>query len=54
MKKLYRVDEMTSFIAAGQKFMGKIVGLTGDGKLLIEREGIHEVFGFKEVEMIPD
>ena len=54
MKKLYRVDEMASFAASGKKFTGKIVGLTADGKLLIEKDGVHEVFGFKEVEMILD
>ena len=52
MKKLFRVDEPSWFSASGKKFRGKIVGLTGDGKLLIEKDGIHEVFGFKEVEMI--
>lgn len=54
MKKLYLVNEMTSFSASGKKFLGKIVGLTADGKLLIEKDGVHEVFGFKEVEMVLD
>ena len=54
MSKLYKVDEMTWFQSSGKKFKGKIAGLTADGKLLIEKNGIHEVFGFKEVEMVFD
>ena len=52
MSRLYKVDEMMWFKSSGKKFKGKIAGLTADGKLLIEKDGVHEVFGFKEVEMV--
>jgi BirA family biotin operon repressor/biotin-[acetyl-CoA-carboxylase] ligase len=52
MKKLFRVEELSRFASGGKKFRGKIVGITGDGKLIIATSGKHEVFGFKEVEMI--
>ena len=54
MKKLYRVEELSWFRTDGKKFRGKIVGITAEGKLIIEASGKHEVFGFKEVEMIFD
>lgn len=54
MKKLFRVEELSPFSSAGKKFRGKIVGITAEGKLIIETSGRHEVFGFKEVEMIFD
>jgi BirA family transcriptional regulator, biotin operon repressor / biotin---[acetyl-CoA-carboxylase] ligase len=54
MKKLFRVDELSRFVSGGKKFTGKIAGITGEGKLIIETSGKHDVFGFKEVEMILD
>ncbi len=54
MKRLYRVEEAAWYVHSGKQFKGKIVGLTAEGKLIIETGGIHEVFGFKEVEMILD
>lgn len=54
MKKLLRVEELCWFASGGKKFRGKIAGITGEGKLIIETSGRHEVFGFKEVEMIFD
>jgi len=52
MKKLYRVNQLTAFAAGNQKFRGKIVGISAEGKLVIEMNGAHEVFGFKEIEMV--
>jgi BirA family biotin operon repressor/biotin-[acetyl-CoA-carboxylase] ligase len=52
MKKLFRVEEPSWFASGGKRFRGKIAGITGEGKLIIETSGKHEVFGFKEVEMI--
>jgi len=54
MKKLYRLEELSWYQSDGKKFKGKIMGITGDGKLIIETSGKHEVFGFKEVEMVFD
>jgi len=54
MIKLYRVEELSWFRTDGKKFRGKIVGITAEGKLIIEASGKHEVFGFKEVEMVFD
>ena len=52
MKILYRVEETSLYSSAGKRFSAKIVGLTADGKLVLETGGEHEVFGFKEVEMV--
>ncbi len=52
MKRLYRLDETTLFSGATGTFNGKIMGLTQEGKLIIEKAGRHEVFGLKEVQMI--
>ena len=54
MKKLFRIEELSWFVSGGKKFRGKIVGITAEGKLIIETSGRHEVFGFKEAEMIFD
>ena len=54
MKKLYRIEELSWFRSDEKKFRGKIVGITAEGKLIVETSGKHEVFGFKEVEMIYD
>jgi len=54
MKKLYRVEELSWFNSDEEKFKGKIVGITAEGKLIIESSGKHEVFDFKEVEMLFD
>lgn len=52
MKKMYLVDELATFSAQQKKFRGKIEGLTADGRLVIEQDGIHKVYGFKEVEFV--
>lgn len=52
MKILYRVEEAGLYRSGEKIFTAKIVGLTADGKLVLETEGQHEVFGFKEVEMV--
>jgi len=54
MKKLYRIEELSWFSSDEKKFRGKIVGITAEGKLIIETSGKHEVFSLKEVEMIFD
>ncbi|MBA3649027.1 MAG: biotin--[acetyl-CoA-carboxylase] ligase [Chitinophagales bacterium] len=52
MKQLFRVEEESDYSTAGKTFMGKIVGLTAEGKLILQVNNQHEVFGFKEIEMI--
>jgi BirA family transcriptional regulator, biotin operon repressor / biotin---[acetyl-CoA-carboxylase] ligase len=52
MKKLYRVEEESVYKAGSKRFNAKIVGLSADGKLILQTGSKHEVFGFKEVEMI--
>jgi hypothetical protein len=52
MKKLYRVEEESLYKAEGKRFNAKIVGLTAEGKLILQTGSRHKVFGFKEVEMI--
>jgi BirA family biotin operon repressor/biotin-[acetyl-CoA-carboxylase] ligase len=52
MKILYRVEEASLYSSAGKRFSAKIVGLTADGKLVLETGGEHQVFGFKELEMV--
>lgn len=49
MKHLYKLEEAACFIANGNRFTGKIVGLTAAGKLILHIGDRHEVFGFKEV-----
>jgi BirA family biotin operon repressor/biotin-[acetyl-CoA-carboxylase] ligase len=51
MKRLYRVDEPSFFSTKGKEFTGIIRGLTAEGKLVVEQEGTHRVYGFKEIEM---
>ena len=52
MKRLYRIEKSSMFVRNGTRFSGKIAGLTAEGKLVIDLGGRHEVFGFKEVEMV--
>ena len=52
MKNLYRVEESCFYVAAGRRFKAKIVGLTAEGKLVLQVDDHHEVFGFKEVGMV--
>jgi len=52
MKKLFMLEEECFYKTQEKKFRGKIVGLTADGKLTLLVNGEHEVFGFKEVEMV--
>ena len=52
MKLLYRVLEECVYRANGVRFNAKIVGLTAEGKLILETGGEQEVYGFKEVEMV--
>lgn len=52
MKQLYRNAEEAVFRANGKRFNAKIAGLTAEGKLILQLNDHHEVFGFKEVEFI--
>lgn len=52
MKQLYKVEEESVFRANGERFNAKIVGLTAEGKLILQLNDHHEVFGFKEVEFV--
>ncbi|MEO6166317.1 MAG: biotin--[acetyl-CoA-carboxylase] ligase [Chitinophagales bacterium] len=52
MKQLYRAGEESVFRANGNRFNAKIAGLTAEGKLILQLHDHHEVFGFKEVEMV--
>ncbi|HUM46767.1 MAG TPA: biotin--[acetyl-CoA-carboxylase] ligase [Chitinophagales bacterium] len=52
MKQLYRAEEESVFRANGNRFNAKIAGLTAEGKLVLQLGDRHEVFGFKEVEMV--
>lgn len=52
MKLLYRVLEESVYRSKGIRFNAKIVGLTAEGKLILQTGGEQEVFGFKEVEMV--
>ena len=52
MARLYRLDTECVFRSDGNRFNAKIAGITGEGKLILQTEKQHEVFGFKEVEMV--
>ncbi|MBK9731716.1 MAG: biotin--[acetyl-CoA-carboxylase] ligase [Chitinophagaceae bacterium] len=52
MKQLYKVEEESVFRTNGERFNAKIVGLTAEGKLILQLNDHHEVFGFKEVEFV--
>jgi BirA family biotin operon repressor/biotin-[acetyl-CoA-carboxylase] ligase len=52
MKQLYRVEEDSIYQANDKRFHAKIMGLTAEGKIVLQVNDHHEVYGFKEVEMI--
>ncbi len=52
MKNLYRIEEECVYRKDQKRFNAKIVGITAEGKLILQTGNKHEVFGFKEVEMI--
>lgn len=53
LKRLYRIEEWTTFKDEGNTFLGRIKGVGEFGRLKIETElGEIRQYGFKEVEMI--
>jgi BirA family biotin operon repressor/biotin-[acetyl-CoA-carboxylase] ligase len=52
MRELYRGEQECVFRSGGNRFNAKIAGLTAEGKLVLQLHDHHEVFGFKEVEMV--
>lgn len=52
MSELYRVEQESVFRSGSNRFNAKIAGLTAEGKLVLQLHDHHEVFGFKEVEMV--
>ncbi|MCW3127935.1 MAG: biotin/acetyl-CoA-carboxylase ligase, partial [Bacteroidetes bacterium] len=49
---LYRYNQTASFRKDNQEFRGEIIGVTKEGKLIIESNGKQLKFGLKEVEYL--
>jgi BirA family transcriptional regulator, biotin operon repressor / biotin---[acetyl-CoA-carboxylase] ligase len=52
MENLFGVDERRKFKLKDKEVSGKIAGLSSAGKLIVEIDHKHEVFGFKEIEYV--
>lgn len=52
MVNLYRYHQTATYSKNGQQFKGEIIGVTKEGKLIIESNGKELRFGMKEVEYL--
>lgn len=51
---LYRLNEDHFYKTASEKIKAKIIGLTAEGKLILESNSMQTNYGFKEVEFLAD
>ena len=52
LENLYRVLKPSSFKAGKKVFNGLIIGLSEEGRLIVENDGYQHTYGFKEIEFL--
>jgi BirA family biotin operon repressor/biotin-[acetyl-CoA-carboxylase] ligase len=53
LQRLYRLNELCAYASNGREFNGKIVGLDGEGRLMVEVSNSIVAYGFKEIAFLP-